>query len=168
MIIKATLNNCRMAPRKVRLIADLIRGKKASDALAILHFANKQAALPVAKLIKAAMADAKHNYNLDDKDFVVREIFVNEGLTYKRWMPRAMGRATPIRKRGSNVVVGLEPIAVKEVSATAEGKSEEKVEVKKEVKRGRKATGTVAKKAVAKKSTGTRVTSTKKAEDSNK
>lgn len=160
MIIKATLNNCRMAPRKVRLVADLIRGKKASDSLAILQFANKQAALPLAKLIKAAMADAKHNYNLDDKDFVVREILVNEGLTYKRWMPRAMGRATPIRKRGSNIIIGLEPIAAKAEVAKSEAKVEEKVEVKKEVKRGRKATGTVAKKPAAKKT----VTRTKKAE----
>lgn len=147
-----------MAPRKVRLVADLIRGKKASDSLSILHFANKQAALPIAKLIKTAMADAKHNYNLDDKDFVIREILVNEGLTYKRWMPRAMGRATPIRKRGSNIIIGLEPIVIK-----GEDKVEEKVEVKTEVKRGRKAAGTVAKKPAAKK-TGTRVTRTKKAE----
>lgn len=151
-----------MAPRKVRLVADLIRGKKTSDALAILRFTNKQAALPIAKLIKAAMADAKHNYNVEDKDFIVREILVNEGLTYKRWMPRAMGRATPIRKRGCNIVVGLEPVSFKAVSASAEAK-EEKVEVKTEVKRGRKTAGTVAKKSVTKK-TGIRVTRTKKAE----
>lgn len=152
-----------MAPRKVRLVADLIRGKKASDSLSILQFANKQAALPIAKLIKTAMADAKHNYNLEDKDFVVREILVNEGLTYKRWMPRAMGRATPIRKRGSNIIIGLEPIVAKTEVAKGEAKAEEKVEVKTEVKRGRKAAGTVAKKPAAKK-TGTRATRTKKAE----
>lgn len=157
-----------MGSRKVRLVADMVRGKKASDAIAILRFANKQAALPLIKLIQAAMADAKHNYNLDDKEFVIREIYVNEGLTYKRWMPRAMGRATPIRKRGSNVVIGLEPVASKEGNVSAEGKSEEKVEVKKEVKRGRKPAGTVAKKTVAKKSPATRATRTKKAEDSNK
>lgn len=157
-----------MAPRKVRLVADLIRGKKTSDALAILRFANKQAALPISKLIKTAMADAKHNYNLEDKDFVVREILVNEGLTYKRWMPKAMGRATPVRKRGSNIIVGLEPIANKSVQSNEEVKSDEKVEVKKEVKRGRKASGTAVKKTVAKKATGTKTTRTKKAEDSNK
>ncbi|HOX96973.1 MAG TPA: 50S ribosomal protein L22 [bacterium] len=168
MMIKATLNNCRIASRKVRLVANLVRGKKTSDALAILQFANKQAALPISKLIKTAMADAKHNYNLDDKDFVVREIFVNEGLTYKRWMPKAMGRATPVRKRGSNIVVGLEPVSNKTAQVSEEVKSEEKVEVKKEVKRGRKATGAAVKKATVKKTAGAKTTRTKKAEDSNK
>lgn len=160
MIVRAKLKNYRMSARKVRLVANLVRGKRADKALTTLAFTNKQAAPVLAKLVKSAMANAKNNYNLEDKDLVVKEITVDEAVTFKRWMPRAMGRATPIRKRGSHISVGLANEEVKEKKA--EKKETKKVE-KKEVKK-------VVKKAVAKKTTAKKTVKaeSKKSEADNK
>lgn len=158
MIVRAKLKNYRMSPRKVRLVANLVRGKKADAALITLAFTNKQAAPVIAKLVKSALANAKNNYNLNDKDLVVKEITVDEAVTYKRWMPRAMGRATPIRKRGSHISVGL-------------ASAEEKVE-KKAVKTEKKEIVKVApkKKVAAKKTTAKKTVKaeSKKSEADNK
>src|SRR5512138_76576 len=97
----------RMAPRKVRLVVDMVRGKKVSDALAVLGLVNKSAAEVVAKTIRSAAANAESNKGLVTGDLVVKSAFVDEGPTMKRFMPRAMGRATPIRKRTSHVTVVL-------------------------------------------------------------
>lgn len=103
MEVKAQSNNLRMSPRKVRLVADLVRGQKIATALAQLNFANKAAALPIAKLIKSAVANAQHNFDLAEDNLFVKTISVDGGATLKRWMPRAQGRATPLRKRTSHI-----------------------------------------------------------------
>jgi large subunit ribosomal protein L22 len=105
--VTAQLKHLRIAPRKTRLLADLIRGKKATQALAILKFVPKKASEPVAKLLQSAVANAKHNYQLDEKNLCISKIFVDEGPTLKRWRPRSMGRAYEIKKRTSHVTLVL-------------------------------------------------------------
>ncbi|PIR03556.1 MAG: 50S ribosomal protein L22 [Candidatus Magasanikbacteria bacterium CG11_big_fil_rev_8_21_14_0_20_39_34] len=122
----AKLRNLRMSPRKVRLIAGLIRGRKVTDALVQLQFSPKAAARPVKKLLDSAIANAMHNHSLNMDSLVVKEIRVDEGKTLYRWMPRALGRATPLRKRMSHI------------SLTIEGEideSKKKEKVKKETKK---------------------------------
>jgi large subunit ribosomal protein L22 len=100
---QATLRYLRVAPQKVRLVVDMIRGKKVEDALNILSFSKKSAARPVAKLLRSAVAnaDVKGDVNIDR--LVVETVTVDEGPTWRRWLARAMGRATRIRKRTSHV-----------------------------------------------------------------
>lgn len=107
--IKAKLSYYRVAPRKSRLVADLIRGKKVDDALAQLSFAGKKSALAIAKLLKSAVSSAKHNYKIDtDKtDLYIREIKVDEGPSYKRWKPVWRGMAHPFKRRTSHISVVL-------------------------------------------------------------
>ena len=104
---QATLRWLRMAPRKVRLVCDLIRGKAVEDALNLLSFADKAAARPVQKLLRSALANADTAGNVDIDKLVVKSIVVDEGPTWRRWRPRAMGRATRIRKRTAHVTVIL-------------------------------------------------------------
>lgn len=96
-----------MSPRKVRLVAGLVRGKKADYALSQLKFVGKVAGQPVAKLIESAIANAVNNFGLEKSNLFVKEITVDGGPTIKRWTPRAHGRATPINKRTSHVSVTL-------------------------------------------------------------
>ncbi len=103
----ARLNNLRVSPRKVRLLADLVKGMKASEAALQLEFSRKHAARPVLKLLRSAMANASHNHKLDVGTLVVANMTVDSGETLHRWMPRAMGRATPIRKRSSKITLTL-------------------------------------------------------------
>jgi len=110
MKIKASLKHLRMAPRKVRLIADVIRGLEVNNALAQLKFLNKKATKPIEKLVKSGVANAEHNYELDKDNLKITEIRVDEATTLKRWIPRAHGRATTIRKRGSHINLTLEEI----------------------------------------------------------
>lgn len=102
---KAIARYVRISPRKVRQVVDLIRGKKVSDALAILQFTPKAATEPVTKVLKSAVANAEHNYEMDADELFVTEIFVDQGPTLKRIRPRAMGRADQIRKRTSHITV---------------------------------------------------------------
>lgn len=104
---KAQLRSLRMSPQKVRLVADLVRGMRASDALVQLKFSPKRAAKPLYKLVESAIANASHNHQLDTSSLMISTIFVNEGSMLKRWMPRAMGRATPLRKRSSHITLVL-------------------------------------------------------------
>ncbi|GAB4261704.1 MULTISPECIES: 50S ribosomal protein L22 [Deferrisoma] len=108
MEAKATLRYLRMSPRKVRLVADLVRGRRVEEAIRILRFTPRRASLPVRKVIESAVANAENNHGLDIDQLWVREIRVDEGPTLKRWRPRARGRATPIMKRTSHVAVVLE------------------------------------------------------------
>ncbi|MBI1998785.1 MAG: 50S ribosomal protein L22 [Parcubacteria group bacterium] len=102
--MKAFLKNYRQSPRKVRLVADSIRGKKVEAARALLDVLPKRAALPVKKLLMSAVANAKSAGALSrEEDLYVREIRVDEGPTLKRQMPRAFGRSAPIRKRTSHI-----------------------------------------------------------------
>lgn len=104
--MKATLKNYRQSPRKVRLLADLVRGKNVPDALRTLSFVNKRAALPFAKVIRSAAANAKQAGRTEDS-LKVAKVTVDKGLTYKRFMPRARGSASPINRRSSHVTVEL-------------------------------------------------------------
>lgn len=107
MEAKAIARNIRIAPRKVRLVVDLIRGKQVGEALAVLAHTPKAASPVVEKLVKSAMANAEHNLNLDVSNLKISKVFVDEGPTLKRFRPRAMGRASRINKRTSHITVIL-------------------------------------------------------------
>lgn len=106
-MVTAELNNYRQSPRKVRLVADSVRGKKVSVALTTLSFVPKRAAEPLKKLIDSAVANATHNFKLNPEDLYVKSITVDPGFVMKRWMPKWRGTAHPIRKRTSHVRVVL-------------------------------------------------------------
>ena len=108
MQTQAKLKRLRMAPRKVRLVADMVRGMQADKALLQLTHSPKHAARPVRKLIASAIANAKHNHKIKEDTLVLKTIFVDEGKTLYRYMPRAFGRATPLRKRTCHITVVLE------------------------------------------------------------
>ena len=107
MQAKAVANTVRIAPRKVRLVIDLIRGKQVGEAIAILRHTPKAASPVVEKLLKSAMANAEHNYEMDVNNLVVSQAFANEGPTLKPIRPRAMGRASAINKRTSHITIVL-------------------------------------------------------------
>ena len=108
MHARAKLSYLRMSPRKVRLVADLVRNRPAEEALKTLRFTAKAASRPLKKLIESAVANAENNHGLDIDTLWVREVQVDEGPTLKRFRPRAQGRAFPIMKRTSHVSVVLE------------------------------------------------------------
>ena len=110
MEIIAKLHNLRIAPRKVRLIADLIRGKKTENAEALLNFTTKKANSVLLKLLKQALNNAKNNFHLDASNFFISKIVVDEGPKLKRWRPRARGRAFEIQKKISNITIILSEI----------------------------------------------------------
>lgn len=105
MEVKATAKTIRHPSRKVRIVLDLIKGKDINEALGILEFTPNHAAKDVQKVLKSAIANATHNHQQDESKLYVKECFANEGVTLKRWMPRAKGRATPIMKRTSHITV---------------------------------------------------------------
>ena len=105
--MKAVAKFVRIAPRKARLVADEVRGKPVAEAVTILQFTNKRAAGIVGDVIKSAAANAEHNDDADIDALFVRDVRVDEGPTIKRYRPRAMGRATMIRKRTSHISVTL-------------------------------------------------------------
>jgi large subunit ribosomal protein L22 len=111
MSITARLNYLRIAPRKVRLVADLIRGKKVEPAQRILTFTVKKAAKPLLKLLDSALAGAKRNFQLEAAGLYVSKITVDEGPKYKRWMPRARGAAGQIQKKTSHITLVLSEIS---------------------------------------------------------
>ena len=113
MEVHATLRRLRIAPRKVRLVVDLIRGLSVQEAEVRLAFLQKDSALPVLKLLKSAKANAEHNFKLDASKLVVSEITANDGPTIKRFMPRAFGRAGTIRKRSTHIYMTLAPADTK-------------------------------------------------------
>ncbi len=110
MKIKVKLNNLRTAPRKTRQVIDLIRGKKAVEAQSILSFTVNKSARPVLKLLNSAIASAKHDFQIDESNLIVSEIFVDEGPKLKRWHPMSRGRAYPIIKRTSRITLVLNEI----------------------------------------------------------
>ncbi|PID52351.1 MAG: 50S ribosomal protein L22 [Candidatus Moraniibacteriota bacterium] len=105
--VTAQLNNIRISPRKVRLVADRVRGVNVNEAIAILKYDMRKTAQPMEKLLKSAVANAENNFKLKSEDLVVSDITVGEGPTLKRWMPRAYGRASKIFKRTSRINVVL-------------------------------------------------------------
>ena len=105
MDVRATAKTVRYTPRKVRLVIDLVRGKTVTEALDILKFVPNHAAVPVSKVIKSAAANATNNNQLDADKLYSKEIYANEGLTMKRYMPRAKGSASQSLKRTSHITV---------------------------------------------------------------
>ena len=104
--MKAELSSYNQSPRKVRLVTDLVKGKKVQDALNTLAFLPKRASLPIKKLIESAVANAKSNGEKVE-DLIIKDLRVDSAGMLVRFMPRAMGRASAIRKRKSRVVVEL-------------------------------------------------------------
>ena len=125
MEIKVKLSNFRTSPRKVRQVADLVRGKKVAEAQAILLFTVNKSSAPVLKLLNSAIASAKHDLHLEESNLIISAITVDEGPKMKRWHPMSRGRAFPIIKRSSHIVITL-----KELKPTVK---ETVKEVKKEV-----------------------------------
>ncbi len=116
---KATLKNYRQSPRKVRVVADLVRGKRVEDALVTLMYTTKRATNPLSKLLSSAIANAK-NLSIPTENLVVKEISVDGGAILYRRLPKSRGMATPIRKRTSHVTITLaegKPKKVKSVKA---------------------------------------------------
>lgn len=108
-MITASLNNYRQSPRKVRLVANLIKGKKVDEALNMLGQVTKRASNPLATLVLSAVANAKNNFNIERDTLFIKEMRVDGGVVLKRSMPRARGSAFPIKKRTSHVYVVLAP-----------------------------------------------------------
>ena len=104
---KAVARHVRVTPQKARRVIDLIRGKKATDAVAVLTFAQQSASEPVRKVLESAIANATNNLGLDPDSLFVSEAYVDEGPTLKRFRPRAQGRAYRIRKRTSHITVAV-------------------------------------------------------------
>ncbi len=104
--MKAVLKNYRQSPRKVRLLADLVRGKKVQTAIDLLAFAGKRAAEPFAKVVRSAMANAQDK-GVDTSKLIIKSVTVNKGTVLKRFMPRARGSASAIKKRNSHIAVEL-------------------------------------------------------------
>ena len=109
ILVTATAKYIRVSPRKVRLVADQVRGKHIDDARSLLQFSPRTAADDVAKVIESAAANAEANHDLIGDEMIVHTIRVDEGPTLKRFRPRAMGRATPIHKRTCHITVALTP-----------------------------------------------------------
>ena len=109
-VVRASARYLRTSPRKVRLVADQVRGLPIEDARALLSFSPKGAARDVAKLIDSAAANAENNHELVADDLRIAEIYVDEGPTLRRWRPRARGRATKIDRRTSHLTVALTPV----------------------------------------------------------
>ena len=108
MKIKAQLNYLHIAPRKVRLVADLIRRKPARQAKAILEFSKKKSAKHLIKLLASALANAKHNFDKAENDLYISAITVDEGPVFKRYRAKWRGTAHMIRKKTSHVAVELD------------------------------------------------------------
>ena len=118
----ARVKHIRVTPQKARRVVALIKGKQAQEALAILKFAPQGASEPIYKLVAAAVANArvkadKDGEFLDEQDLYVRNAYVDEGTTLKRFQPRAQGRAFQIKKRTSHITVELATPAVADASA---------------------------------------------------
>lgn len=173
MKVSATLNNLRVAPRKVRLVTHALVGVDTREALLQLSKQVKKSSDPIATLLKSAVANAVNNFGLDENNLYIFAINVGDGLRLERWLPRAFGRATPLMRRGSNVTIILEEriegqnrtekkqpkVKTEKVESETEEKKEEKAsiknvkpEVKKEISRNvNKGTGKVVKKVFQRK-----------------
>ena len=148
MEIIARTRMIRISPRKVRLVADMIRGKKAEEAQTILGFAIKKGAEPVLKLLNSALANAKNNNKAEISNLIVSKIIVDEGPIAKRIMPRAKGKGDRIMKRSSHITLALDVIRgpkknnKKKQLEKAETKDKDKKEIAKtkvkEIKKNKK------------------------------
>ena len=126
MMVKAKAKYLRIAPRKARLLVDAIRGLDVGEAMNRLALMNKKSVDFVSKVLASAIANAENNNQIDRKNLFIKDISVNSGPTFYRWMPKAHGRATPIRKRTSVIeVVVSEKVEMKTVKKS---KKSEKIE----------------------------------------
>nr|ABZ04075.1 ribosomal protein L22 [Cleome witches'-broom phytoplasma]AGM34003.1 ribosomal protein L22 [Cleome witches'-broom phytoplasma]WDY33033.1 ribosomal protein L22 [Candidatus Phytoplasma aurantifolia] len=116
--VKAIAKRVPIAPRKIRLVIDLIRDKSIEEAQAILDFTSKAAAIVVSKLLKSAVSNAVNNFNFNINNLYVKKIFVNQGVRMKRLLPRAKGRSNQIQKNTSHITIFV---------ASNESESERKV-----------------------------------------
>jgi len=108
-VVRARARYVRTSARKARMVCGHLRGKSVSEARAILEFTPREVARDWSKLLESAVANAENNHELLEDDLIVREAYADEGPTIKRFRPRAMGRATPIRKRTSHLTITLTP-----------------------------------------------------------
>ena len=115
-LVKAINKNVRTSPRKLALVCNFIKGKKADVALKDLLFTRKRIALDVSKTVKSAIANAENNYQFDIDNLFVKEAFVGKSLVMKRYRPRAKGRASPIKKPFSRITIVLEEKKLKKES----------------------------------------------------
>ena len=109
-VIRASARYVRISARKARVVADQIRGKDYEDAVALLSFSPRGAAVPILKLLRSAGANAENNDDLDPEDLRIDRVSVDEGPTLRRYRPRARGRATRIEKRSCHISIALTPI----------------------------------------------------------
>jgi len=116
---KAVVRMLRVSPQKLNLLAQLIRGKKVSAALADLEFSRKRISTEVRKALESAIANAENNHELDVDDLVVGEAFVGKAMVMKRFSPRARGRAGRIEKPFSNLTIIVREVAAKPADAAA-------------------------------------------------
>lgn len=135
MEITAKAKFIRMSPRKVRLVIDMIRGKKAGDALDILNFSTRWAKEPALRVLKSAIANAEHNFKLQKDNLYIKTIKADGGPMMKRWSPRAFGRAAPVRKRTSHITIVLDEIkdaTLKRQTVSNKNTDEGKLKIKNE------------------------------------
>ena len=121
MPVTAKLHYLRIAPRKVRQVADLVRGKSVEEAQSILSFTVKKGTQPLLKLLRSAVANAKNN-KLAEANLFISKIEVNEGPKYKRWRPRARGQAYEIQKKSSHINLVLDEIKKKTIKRAKKNK----------------------------------------------
>lgn len=114
--MKAFLKNYHQSPRKVRLVANLVRGMDAQKARAVLSFMDKKSAPVIKKLLESAISNAKMD-GKEEKNLKIKEIFVNQGMSLRRWRPKAFGRAAPFRRRASKVTLSLDEKNIKNSKA---------------------------------------------------
>lgn len=144
--MKAILKNYRQQPRKTRLVANFIRGKKVTQALTELSHLDKRAAGSFKKLIESAIANAKEREGIDREHLIIKTVRIDKGVTFKRFRPRARGRAAPINKRSSHILIILAQekqvdekiVADKVASAKKVKKETTKVAVKSTTKKNSK------------------------------
>lgn len=105
MKVKAVANDVGISPQKVRLVVDMIRGKRVDEALTILKFMPTPTAKAVAKVIKSAVANAENNFQMSPAGLRITDVFADKGHTLKRFRPQSRGRISPILKRSSNITV---------------------------------------------------------------
>jgi large subunit ribosomal protein L22 len=105
MEVRAVARHAPIAPKKVRLILDVIRGKRVDEAMSLLRFLPTPHARLVAKTVRSAAANAENNYNLEPRTLRVSKAYVGDGITYRRMLPRARGRADIMRRRRSNITI---------------------------------------------------------------
>lgn len=131
--MKSVTKSIRISPKKLNLVAELIRGQEVTKALKTLEIVPKKGAKILHKAVKSASSNAVNNFNQDEKDLIVEEVYVTKAATLKRWIPAARGRMSPILKRNSHLTIKLN-LKEKEEEENKTDKISEKTSDEKEVK----------------------------------